>query len=81
MPPTYSGTLRKGTTLNLAVLSGEISQIWLAIYNTFQEDKNISVEGIYLSVTTLTKIPKALEKNNNKGAFDRYMLIQRYLSF
>lgn len=67
MPPTYSGTLRKGTTLNLAVLKGEISQIWLAIYNTFQEDKNISVEGIYLSVTTLTKILKALEKTTTKG--------------
>lgn len=67
MPLTYSGTLRKGTTLNLAVLKGEISQIWLAIYNTFQEDKNISVEGIYLSVTTLTKIPKALEKTTTKG--------------
>lgn len=68
MPPTYSGTLRKRTTLNLAALSGEISQIWLTIYNTFQDDENVSVEGILFKSKDIDKNSESSRKNNNKRA-------------
>lgn len=68
MPPTYSGTLRKRTTLNLAALSGEISQIWLTIYNTFQDDENVSVEGILFKSKDIDKNSESSRKNNNKIA-------------
>lgn len=68
MPPTYSGTLRKRTTLNLAALSGEISQIWLTIYNTFQDDENVSVESILFKSKDIDKNSESSRKNNNKRA-------------
>ena len=66
--------------MNLSALSDDISQIWLTIYNTFQDDENVSVEGILFKSKDIDKNSERSRKKQQQKSFDRYMLIQRYLS-